>query len=169
MSQGIFRTGPALAFVAIAGLFALPSMGTPTEPVLALSRVTSAVGASSRMVRIEGIFPGDDLVQIAYPLQILIRIGEQYVRYDVVQGAVGGSAPELADGLGSGEVAGLLGAGAPEANARVLFLGPDTIDVLLPAGFPSGAAEAQLFVLHGGTHPVLSNPLPLDIAVGAGS
>lgn len=161
------RRRAARAFrVGAVGAFCLASAayGTPTDPTLVLTAAAGATGALHRVVRIDGSFHAQDLVQLSYPLQVLVRIGTQYVRYDLSAGAVSGTAAELADGLQADEAAGLLGKGAPAPGARILFLGLGRIEVALPASFPAGAGEAQLFVIDEGT-VVLSNPLP--VAVGS--
>jgi hypothetical protein len=60
----------------------------------------------------------------------------------------------------AGEAQGLLGAGTPAPDARVLFFGLGRLEVALPASFPAGAAEAQLFVIDEG-ETILSDPLPV--------
>lgn len=129
-----------------------------------LTAAAAATGTSHRVVRIDGSFHAQDLVQLAYPLQILVRIGTQYVRYDLSSGAVSGVAAELADGLQADEAEDLLTQGAPAAGARVLFLGLGRIELALPASFPAGTGQAQLFVIDEG-EVVLSNAL--TVAVGA--
>ena len=85
-----------------------------------------------------------------------------YIRFDLAGDAVTGVAPELANGLDADEAVALLSQGTPNEEAEVLFIGPGRIDVLLPADFPIGPAEAQLFVLEAG-QPILSNPLPFGM------
>jgi hypothetical protein len=163
------RRGAALLLGASLAL-AAAAAATPTDPTLALTGATAAAGAAgtaARMLRIEGSFQADDLVQLAYPLQLLVRettTGTTYVRYDLSSGAVTGSSAALADGLQAGEVNALLGQGTAEPAARVLFLGLGRLDVALPPSFPGGPAEALLFVVDEG-ETILSNPIPL--AVGA--
>jgi hypothetical protein len=160
------RRGRGLLLAASLAL-ASAAAATPTDPTLALTGAAAAGGAFGRMLRVEGSFHGDDLVQLAWPLQLLVRVsggGTAYVRYDLSGGAVTGSAAALADGLQAGDVPGLLGQGTAAPDARVLFVGPGRLDVALPQAFPGGAAEAQLFVVYEG-EAILSNPIPL--AVGA--
>ncbi|MFQ5415412.1 MAG: hypothetical protein ACE5FL_00040 [Myxococcota bacterium] len=161
----------ALAPLIAALLLLVPSIGAgvSTDPVLVLSGARAEVGVSARLVRIEGVFPAQDLVQQAFPLQILLRettTGSGYVRYDLSGAAFIGSAPEIADGLDAAEAVALLGQGAPAPGAEVLLLARDRIEVLLPVSFPSGPAEAQLFVIDA-TAPILSNPVPFSVG-GAG-
>ena len=140
-------------------------LATPTDPTLVLTKASAATGAFHRVVRVDGSFHAQDLAQLAYPLQVLIRetaTGTGYLRFDLGDGgaAVTGTAAALADGLQADEAAALAGAGTPEAGAQVLFLGLDRLEVTLPDGFPAGPAEIQLFVIDEG-EPILSNTLPL--------
>lgn len=135
---------------------------TITDPALALSRAAVTSGATARLVHLEGALPDEDLVQLAYPLQLLIWSGANYVRYETGGEPVEGQAPQLADGLDPDEAIALLGHGAPSAGARIAFLGPGRIDVLLPATFPPGEAQAQLFVVEG-ADVLLSNPIPFAV------
>ncbi|MBW2315944.1 MAG: hypothetical protein JRH10_17375 [Deltaproteobacteria bacterium] len=117
------------------------------------------------MVQLEGSFPDADLVQLAYPLQIVVRettSGAGYIRFDLSGAAVIGSAAELADGLDPDEALALLGQGSPEPDAQLVHLGLRRLEVLLPASFPAGGAEAQLFVVDEG-EVILSNPIVFEI------
>jgi hypothetical protein len=152
-----------------AGLaLAAAAAATPTDPTLALTAAAAAAGAQGtavRTLRIEGSFQADDLVQLAWPLQLLVRettSGTSYVRYDLAGGAVTGTSAALADGLQAGEVPTLLQQGTPAPSARVLFLGLGRLDVALPSGFPGGPAEASLFVVDEG-QTILSNAIPLAV------
>lgn len=143
------------------------AFATPTDPTLALTNASAATGAVHRVVRVDGSFHAQDLVQLAYPLQVLIRetsVGTHYLRYDLSGSAVTGSAAALADGLQADEAAALLGAGTPAAGAQVLFLGLGRLEVTLPASFPGGPAEIQLFVIDEG-EAILSNTLPVVLGV----
>jgi hypothetical protein len=144
---------------------ATAAAATPTDPTLLLTTAAAAAGTSTRTLRVEGSFQADDLVQLAYPIQLLVRettTGTQYVRYDLSGGAVTGDSPALADGLQAGEAAVLLGQGTAAPTALVLFLGLGRLDVTLPTNFPGGPAEALLFVIDEG-EVILSNPMPLGV------
>jgi hypothetical protein len=150
--------------VAAAALCASSALATPTDPTLVLTGAASATGDFARVVRVDGSFHAQDLVQIAYPLQLLVHAGATYVRFDLANGAVSGVAPALADGLQAGEAEALLAQGTPAPAARLLALGLGRLEVTLPASFPAGAAEVQLFVIDE-QEAVLSNALP--VAIGA--
>jgi hypothetical protein len=148
----------------VLGAFCLAeaALATPTDPTLALTAADFAGGAIHRVVRVDGSFQAQDLVQLAYPLQVLIHAGASYVRYDLSAGAFTGTAAELADGLQAGEAPGLLTKGTAADDAQVLFLGLGRLEVSLPAAFPSGPAAVQMFVIDEG-ETVLSNALPVSI------
>jgi hypothetical protein len=140
---------------------------TPTDPFIALRNVT-VVDGSPTILRVEGSFHSEDLAQVPFPLQILVReltSGTQYVRIDPMAGAVKGDDPALSDGLQIDDVAGLLAGGSPEPAAQVVELSEERIDFVLPDWFPLGPAQVQLFVWNEGD-PVLSNPLPVAVGVG---
>jgi hypothetical protein len=165
-------THPAMACISIRrgarwgvfGAFCLAggALATPTDPTLALTGAGFAGGAIHRVVRVDGSFQAQDLVQLAYPLQVLVHAGASYVRYDLSAGAFTGTAAELADGLQAGEAPGLLTKGTAAADAQVLFLGLGRLEVSLPATFPAGPAAVQMFVIDEG-ETVLSNAVPVSI------
>jgi len=142
------RTHPSLRALCVIGSLALAtigvatvSSGTGTDPELALWRVTTEVGDTSRTLRLAGEFPADDLVQLAYPLQVLVRDtgpSAVYIRFDLSAHAVTGVAPELADGLDADEAIALLSRGTAIDEAE------------------------ELFVVEAG-QPILSNPFPFDL------
>ncbi|MEE2662822.1 MAG: hypothetical protein VX681_01780 [Myxococcota bacterium] len=124
------------------------------------------IDGSPTILRVEGQFHSDDLAQVPFPLQVLVRnlhSGTQYVRLDPTAGAVRGDDPSLSDGLQINDVAGLLAGGSPEPAAQLVELSEERIDFVLPDWFPFGPAQVQLFVWNEG-EPVLSNPL--RVAVG---
>lgn len=132
-----------------------------TDPVLVLSRASAVSGVSERIVRLEGTFPAEDLVQVPFALQILLRettTGTQYVRWDISQGVFSGTAPELADGLQFAEVLSFSTQGVPTQGGDLVLLARDRIELRIPNGFPDGPAEAALFTIYEGS-PILSNAL----------
>jgi len=146
-------------------LAAAPLSAISTGPTLVLMSAGSASGASSRVVRLEGVLPAEDLVQVAFPLHVLVRetrSGTAYVRYDFSTGAFAGTADVLADGFDPEDVAGLLRGGGAAPDARVVLLDRDRIELRLPDSFPSGPAEAVLFVLYEGA-PIMSNGIQFEI------
>jgi len=162
------KRGHALSvlWLATALLFAAPDVrAISTDPVLVLTRVVASSGASARVVRLEGTFPSEDLVQFPFAMQILVRetgTGTGYVRYDLSTGVFTGSAPELADGLQFDEAIGFSTQGDPAPDGELVLLARDRIELSLPAAFPDGPAEAVLFTIHEGS-PILSNAIAFVI------
>lgn len=154
----------ALLLLSIA--FATPrAVATQTDPVLEVVRAIRSDAAAGQLVQIDATFPADDLVQRLVPLQILVRDtggdGTHYLRVALGEGVFEGDAAALADGLDAGDVAPLLGEGAPLASARVLHMGTGRIELWIPHAFPLANAEIQLFIVYEGD-PILSNPAPIE-------
>jgi hypothetical protein len=161
MGQG-GRAGLALAI----GLLATSALASPTDPVLVLDAARSAAGTAGSWVRVDGVLPGDDLVQVAYPLQLVIQeqgTNPRFVRYDLSGGIVEGQSGLLDDGLDPTEAAALLLVGSAAADGAITGLGTGRIEVMLPTGFPSGPAQAQLFVLDD-EGAIVSNAIDFTIA-----
>jgi len=136
-----------------------------TDPILFLEIAHASSGLTRSSVQLTGSFPESALVELAYPLQVLIHgagPGDVYVRYDLSNGAWQGSSSLLRGGLSPAEATLLVSEGTSAPDARVLFVGAGRIEVLLPASFPIGDAEAFLFFVDGGG-AVVSNPLSLVI------
>ena len=136
-----------------------------TDPYLALTAGSVQSAAGVRVIRLEGSFHAGDLIQLEYPLQVLVRekSGASYVRYDLADDAVWvGSEPMLTNGLEPYEAEALLSNGSPGVGGRLLLLAEDRMELQLPDSFPSGPAEALLYVMYEGL-PVLSNAVLLQI------
>lgn len=158
-----------LGFRAIVGLWLVlePALvlASITDPVLFLRDARASSGSTRSRVQLTGSFPESALVELAYPLQVLIHgtgPSDVYVRYDLSSGASQGSSSLLQGGLTPGEATLLVSEGTPAPDARVLFIAAGRIEVLLPVSFPIGDAEAFLFFVDAGG-AVVSNPLSLVI------
>lgn len=153
---------------AACALVATAAFASPTDPVLVLDAVRSAAGAGPTWVRIDGTLPGDDLVQIPYPLQLVIyeqNASPRFVRYDLSGAVVTGESALLGGGLDPADAEALLSAGAPAPDGAVTHVASGRIEVMLPAGFPAGPAQAQLFVLDD-DDAIVSNAVPFTIVAG---
>jgi hypothetical protein len=158
-----------LGFLAMAGFWLLlePALllASITDPDLFLQDARASSGSARSSVQLTGMFPEAALVQIAYPLQVLIHdANDFYVRYDLPNGASQGNSALLQGGLTPSEAILLLSeAGTPAPDAQVIFVGAGRIEVLLPTSFPIGDAQAQLFFVDAEEDAVVSNPLSLVI------
>ncbi len=136
-----------------------------TAPALELVQIQTARAPSGVWTRFDGSFPTDDLIQSPLEIQILVRNlanGAQFVRFELSVGEFEGSSNALLDGFDLEDIDAVLAASQPSATARLIGLAPSRIEVLLPPSFPSGAAEAQLFLIYRGER-LLSNPMSFDV------
>lgn len=141
-----------------------PTAGAAITAVeISLTSVQAFAGSQALLLRFEGAILGSSLVQVDYPLHLVVfePAGGRYVRYDVSTGAVSGTAPQLLDGATSQESLDLLSEGTPLAGARVVFVGEGRVDVLLPAGALAGPLDAYAFAFYRGA-ALLSNTLPVE-------
>jgi hypothetical protein len=165
-SIGSIRPGwaaVAMAMTLVVGL-ASPSFearGTPTSPALLLTDAETEEGESGTMLRVQGSYPYSDLIHQPYPLQLFVREvqnGTRFVCFSVPWGVMEGESAIFADGLDEAEVEQISTLSTPSPDGRIVKVSPQYISVHLPADFPPGPAEAQLFVMYQGL-PVFSNPL----------
>jgi hypothetical protein len=166
---GKSRRLAVLGFLAMAGFWLVlePALllASITDPILFLQDARASSGSTRSSVQLTGNFPEAALVQIAYPLQVLIYdANDFYVRYDLPNGASQGSSVLLqGGGLTPSEAISLSSeAGTPAPDAQVLFVGAGRIEVLLPTSFPIGDAQALLLFVDAGGG-VVSNPLSFVI------
>jgi hypothetical protein len=139
----------------------LQARGTPTSPALLLTDAETEAGESGTLLRVQGSYPYSDLIHQPYPLQLFVREvqnGTRYVCFSVPWGVMEGESTVFADGLDEAAVAQIGSLSTPSPDGRIVNVSPKHISVHLPADFPPGPAEAQLFVMYQG-RPVFSNPL----------
>jgi len=149
-------------------LLASPTAASITDPVLYLSRATDFQGVNGRLIRIEGSFPWNALLQSGYPIQIVFWNDEndsEFVRFDLSGNAFTGVAEAFEGGLTPAEATALLSLGVPvgETNndLRLVHVGRGRIEALLSGPFATGPLAAQLFVLDG-TTTFVSNPISVS-------
>lgn len=164
----ILRLAAALLAVSILGSMA-PSRtaATATAPALAIRSVeVDFTKEDGVLLQVEGVFPFEDLIDLPYPLQLFVRVKEDFLCFSVRWGPMGGRLKELKDlktGL-TDEAVDLIGLFAePDSEAAIMNVGPRRMEVLLPPHFPTGDAEAQLFVMYRGA-PIYSNAVEFKIA-----
>lgn len=159
------RRSAATLLLVLTAFAPRPVLATQTDPVLEIARAIHSDAAAGQLVQIDATFPADDLVQRLVPLQILLRDssggGTRYLRVALGEGVFEGDAAALADGLDAGDVAPLLGEGAPLPSARVSYMGTRRIELWIPHAFSLANAEVQLFIVYEGD-PILSNPAPIE-------
>lgn len=134
-----------------------------TDPLLSIVAASAIAGTSTVTLAIDGAYQHGDVVQIDYPVQLLLwdQGASTYLRFDLTGSVWSGQNAGLADGLSAAEAAALLGSGTSVSNARILRLDADRIELAVPSSFPSGSSLVQLFVDEGGV--VLSNAIAVNI------
>jgi hypothetical protein len=155
-----YRRRLAATAAALASI-AQPAMGAFTEPNLLLRSAVLQSADGVRSLQLDGFFHTEDLVQIPYPLHVLVwnAGGTRFVRYDLGGSVASGDDAALADGFRADEGAAIAAAGAPEPNAELVQVGARQLTLTLPPDFPTGAAQAQLFVADDEEGTVVSNPV----------
>ena len=137
-----------------------------TNPVLVIGQATASGGSPSRIVDLLGSWGFEDLMQIDYPLNVVVSQGTSFVRYAVGDAAVSGTYAGIADGLSVGEILALEASGAPTASASIARLALHEMTLTLPGTFASGSVDVVLYVSLPGEGTFLSNTAE---AVGEGS
>lgn len=169
----------AIRQLAIASVVVLSGAGTTapvtvhagaTDPTLAIGQVRAQPAGSAALVEVMGTFGFDDVLQIAYPLSLVLHHDANFVRYPVGTTAEYGTLAQLADGLATSEVAALESAGAPETNAEIVRVEPGRFVVSLPSSLAnSGTITAQLYVTIPGEGTFVSNAVTVAVAAGGGA
>lgn len=162
----------SILVAALAGAVALIAAGTPqaragsTDPVLLIGQATASGGSPSRIVDLLGSWGFDDLMQIDYPLNVVVSQGSTFVRFPVGGAPVTGSFAGLADGLDATEIATLETQGSPTAAASIARLSLHEMTLTLPATFDAGSVHVVLYVTLPYEGTFLSNTA---VAAGAAS
>ena len=138
-----------------------------TAPPLVIEKAEATRGTTFTWLRLEGTFPSGDLVQQAYPLEILVReVGgtDGFVWFTPPQPARSGHA--FFTGFAPEWIAAVGLAASADAGARVLHFGPSSLELQLGPGFAASEGEA-VFVVHYDGVPVFSNPMQFVIEEAA--
>jgi len=151
----------ASASIATACLFALataaPAQAGSTDPVLVIGQATAGGGSPSRIVDLLGSWGFEDLMQIDYPLNIVVSQGTSFVRYSVGDAPVAGTFAGLDNGLTIAEIPSLEATGAPTASASIARLALHEMTLMLPNTFAAGSINVVLYVSLPGEGTFLSN------------
>lgn len=152
----------ALALAAACG----PAHAGSTDPVLVIGQATASGGSPTRIVDLLGSWGFEDLMQIDYPLNIVVSQGSTFVRFPVGSVPVAGTFAGLADGLAAGEIPALELAGSASATASIARLALHEMTLALPATFAAGDVDVVVYVSLPLEGTFLSNTAT---AAGAGS
>lgn len=142
--------------------------GARYAPPLSLTRVDAEAGETHWLVRFEGTLPTRDLARVPLPLHLVILGGgdaDHWIRFDLSSGSYVGSLPGVGERVDAEVALQIAASGQPEPSARVLYVGPERIHVLVPRSPPFEHARALVFLveeIHGQTEVFLSNVLDFD-------
>lgn len=141
-----------------------------TDPTLAIGQVRAQPAGSAALVEVTGMFGFDDVVQVTYPLSLVLHHDSSFVRYPIGSTAESGTLAQLGDGLAISEIAALESAGSPEASAEIVRIEPSRIVVSVPASLANaGTLTALLYVVLPGEGSFISNSVTVAIVAGGGS
>ncbi|MFT5429915.1 MAG: hypothetical protein ACI9OJ_000588 [Myxococcota bacterium] len=117
-----------------------------TDPLIALGAAQADVVAAVAGMELTGTWSYDDILQVTFPLVIVVHQGATFVRIPVNGPPQSGTFAGLADGLSSAEVAALEATGGPEPLAALVRLDAHNMYLSLPPLFADGTVRAQLYV-----------------------
>lgn len=139
-------------FAALTGALALgvamsgPARAGSTDPVLVIGQATAGGGSPTRILDLLGSWGFDDVMQIEYPLTVVVSQGSTFVRYTVGEAAVSGTFAGLSDGLALGEIPALEATGATAPTASITRLSTHEMTLALPATFAAGSVNVVIYV-----------------------
>jgi len=166
ISHSLF--GLAFALAMLPTTAGVVDAGT-TDPVLALGYARADRVGTGAVLQATAIFGFDDLVQVSYPLTLVVYQGTTFTRFTANAPVQSGTFAGLADGLGSSELSALEAAGAAEPDAQWLGFEPNRLSVSLPSQFTDGQISVVLYIRLPGEDPVVSNTLTASLVTLPGS
>lgn len=128
-----------------------------TDPVLVIGQATTSGGSPARVLDLLGAWGFEDVMQIDYPLNIVVSQGTSFVRYPVGDVPVTGTFAGLADGLSIGEIGALESTGSLTTEAFIVRLGLHEMTIALPDTFGAGSVDVVLYTTLPGEGTFLSN------------
>lgn len=156
-NNNIRRTMAAAAAMLLVTTLAATARAGSTDPVLVIGQATASGGSPARVIDLLGAWGFDDVLQIDFPLNIVVSQGTSFVRYPVGDIPVAGTFAGLSNGLAESEIAALEAAGTPTADALILRLSLHEMSLALPAAFASGSVNVVLYTTVPGHGTFLSN------------
>lgn len=140
------RLGVLLVLTAALLLGSQPVRAGSTDPVLALGSATmEAEAGAGALLGLTGIWHFDDILQVQFPLTVVVHQGSQFVAIPVNGAASAGTFPGLSDGLAASEIPALESAGTP-VTASVLRIDTSSMAVAVPDTFSAGLVDVVVYV-----------------------
>lgn len=156
--------------VVIVGIPVGDARGGATDPVLAIGRLRVVPVGTASIVDLTGAFAFDDMLQVEFPLNLVVYQGSTFVRLPVGGQVQVGDFAGLADGLSVGEIAALESAGQNSSDAEFLRVEPNRLQASLPDLFDDGIITAVVYVELAGEGGFTSNSVSVSVVglVGGG-
>jgi len=134
-----------------------PAWAGSTEPVVAIGQVRAMPAGNQSMLEVTGFVGFDDILQINYPLGLVVIQGTHFVHFVLGSEPESGELAALADGLQISDLGALVAAGSPDATAEVVKLEPNRVLVALPPSIVDGVVHAVLYLSLPGEDAIVSN------------
>ena len=138
------------------------------EPILAIGQVVARHAGESALVEVTGNFGFDDVLQIDFPVNLIVYQGKEFVRYPLGGEPSSGSFIPLQSGLVARQILHLEANSEFEAEAEIVRLEPNRLLVSLPPKFEDGSITAVLYIIDPTLGPFLSNAVSTTLGAGAG-
>ncbi len=138
------------------------------EPILAIGQVVARHAGESALVEVTGNFGFDDVLQIDFPVNLIVYQGKEFVRYPLGGEPSSGTFIPLQSGLAARQIPHLEANSEFEAEAEIVRLEPNRLLVSLPPKFEDGSITAVLYIVDPTLGPFLSNAVSTTLGDGAG-
>ncbi|HYC56085.1 MAG TPA: hypothetical protein VEL28_14215 [Candidatus Binatia bacterium] len=120
--------------------------------------------SAAALLELTGTWAFDDVLQVTFPLNVVVSQGSTFARFPAGAPARSGSYAGLSDGLGTGEIDALEKAGASDPAAAIIHIDGHTMKVALPPVFEAGPVRVLLYVRLPGEGTFLSNVVTPQVA-----
>lgn len=152
-----------LCLIALVASSSFASAGS-TDPEVAIGEVIVHQRGGGTSVAIKGTWAFDDVLQVEFPLTLVLSTGSEFYLFRVGEPARSGVFPGLSNGLTVAEIASLEAAAAIDPAARFVRISPHQIILALPSMAGASGLTAVGYVAVPGEDPVISNSVtaPLD-------
>lgn len=146
---------------------AAPARAGSTDPVLLIGDAVVRGGAAAGLLELTGTWAFDDVLQVSFPLNVVVSQGTTFARYPAGGTARSGSYAGLGDGLAANEITALESAGSADAAAAITHIDAHTMKLALPPVFDPGPVRVVLYVRLPGEGSFLSNHVTPQVAESA--
>ena len=128
-----------------------------TDPEVAIGEVIVHENGAGTAVSIKGTWAFDDILQVEFPLTLVLSAGAEFYLFRVGEPARSGVFTGLADGLTIAEIASLESVAVTSPGARFVRISPHQLLLSLPSLGGATGLTAVGYVAVPGEDPVISN------------